>query len=79
MFNVMKYVVNENGISVKKCCASCRFKKNIRLMTVRNCTKKKMQVEPDFICNHWEMSEGLRVAGNGLGVVRDKRTKRTIF
>ena len=48
-------------------------------MTVRNCTKKKMQVEPDFICNHWKMSEGLLSAGNGLGVVRDKRTKRTIF
>ena len=75
MFNVMKYVVNENGISVKKCCASCRFKKNIRLMTMRNCTKKKMQVEPDFVCNHWEMSEGLRVAGNGLGVVRDRNLK----
>ena len=75
----MKYVVNENGISVKKCCASCRFKKNIRLMTMRLCTKRKMQVEPDFVCSHWEMSEGLLSAGNGLGVVRDKRTKRTIF
>lgn len=75
----MRYIDNENGISVKMCCASCRFKKNIRLMTVRRCTKRKMQVEPDFVCSHWEMSEGLRVAGNGLGVVRDRRTKRTIF
>lgn len=75
----MKTVKNGNGISVNKCCASCRFKRNIRLMTMRKCKKRKMQVEPDFYCYDWEMAKNLEVAGNGLGVVRDKRTKRTIF
>ena len=75
----MKYEVNENGISVKKCCASCRFKRNIRLMTMRKCKKRKMQVEPDFYCYDWEMAKNLEVAGNGLGVVRDRRKKTVVF
>lgn len=75
----MRYIRNEHGISVKKCCASCRFKRNGRLMTMRLCTKKRIQVEPGYVCKHWEMSENLRVAGNGLGVVRDRKTKTIVF
>ena len=59
----MKFEVNQYGISVKKCCASCRYKGNIRLVTMRLCTKKKIQVEPGYVCRCWEMSEGLRNAG----------------
>jgi hypothetical protein len=75
----MKYVRNENGICVNKWCASCRFKKNIRLVTMRECKKWKMQVEPDYCCVHWKMAENFKVAGNGLGVVRDLRSKKVVF
>lgn len=75
----MKYVKNGYGISVKKCCASCLFKRNGRLMTMRLCTKKRIAVEPGYVCRFWEMSDNLKFAGNAQGVVRDRKTKTIVF
>ena len=51
---------NDYGIKVKRCCASCQFKKLTRLMTQRRCTKHRTNVTPSNVCKDWEMSETLK-------------------
>ena len=51
---------NAYGIQVKRCCASCAYKKLTRLMTLRRCTKHRANVKPSNVCKDWVMSETLR-------------------
>ena len=51
---------NESGIKIKRCCASCAYKKLTRLMTQRRCTKHRTNVKPSDVCEDWEMSETLK-------------------
>ena len=46
-------------MGVKKCCASCRYKKLTRT-TQRYCQKKQINVSPHDVCDHWEISNLLR-------------------
>lgn len=62
-------VRNEQGIKVKKCCASCQHK-CIKTDGVRFCAAKMVQVETNYRCKEWQMSEGLMNAGLSGGVVR---------
>lgn len=58
-----KWVRNEQGIRVKKCCASCAHKDLTRAVTKRYCSISGECVEPHHVCESWEMSEQMKVAG----------------
>ena len=62
-------VRNEQGVKVRKCCASCQHK-CIKTDGVRLCAAKMEQVESNDRCTEWQMSEGLMNAGLSGGVVR---------
>ena len=50
---------NKNGIEVKVCCASCKYKKLTRT-TLRYCRKKQVNVSPHDVCDEWEISNLLK-------------------
>ena len=77
--NEKSYVENAYGVRVKRCCASCRYKELTRLLTTRRCRKHLETVYPCNVCKDWEMSETLKSAGCSQGVVRDVKTKQTLF
>jgi hypothetical protein len=68
----MEYVKNKFSITIKKCCASCKFKK-VGDDTYRTCGKDGSKRKPYDLCfNGWEMSPGLDNAGKGGGHVKRK-------
>ena len=67
-------VRNAHGVKVKRCCASCQHK-CIKRDGTRFCALKMMMVEQKFKCKQWQMSDGLKNAGKGGGVVRNIETK----
>ncbi len=73
------YVVNPQGIAVKKLCMACRWKAMTRALGMRRCMKNKKDVKPQHCCKNWEMSLTMRLAGKSLGVVRDKDSKEVLF
>ena len=62
-------VRNAHGVKVKRCCASCQHK-CIDSEGTRICTQLMLKVEQKFKCKQWQMSDGLKNAGKGGGVVR---------
>ena len=71
--------MNAHHIRVKKICASCQHK-DVENDGTRICSKMQLKVPQDFVCRHWQMSDGLKKAGllSG-GVVRLKGTQETII
>ena len=67
-------VRNSYDVKVKRCCASCQHK-CIEKDGTRFCALKMMVVEQKFKCKQWQMSDGLKNAGKGDGVVRDIESK----
>ena len=65
-------------MKVKRCCASCQHK-CIDKEGNRICALKMMMVEQKYKCKQWQMSKGMRNAGKGGGVVRDKDTKKIVI
>ena len=62
-------VRNAHGVKVKRCCASCQHK-CIESDGTRVCAQMMIKVEQKFKCKQWQMSDGLKNAGKGGGVVR---------
>jgi hypothetical protein len=54
------FVENAYGVKVKRCCASCKYKKMTRLVKTRRCRKHLANVYPYNVCKDWEMSETLK-------------------
>ena len=71
-------VRNAHGVKVKRCCASCQHK-GIEKDGTRFCALKMMVVEQKFKCKQWQMSDGMKNAGRGGGVVRLKGTTELII
>lgn len=71
-------VRNAHGIKVKRCCASCQHK-CIETDGTRICALMMIVVRQRFRCKQWQMVDGLKNAGKGGGVVRDKETKAIII
>ena len=69
---------NAYGVKVKRCCASCQHKE-ITNEGARGCALMKLKVEQMFECQQWQMSDGLKNAGMGGGVVRLKGTTEIIL
>ena len=61
--NRFQWVRNEQGIRVKKCCASCAHKDLTRALSKRYCSICGKNVEPIDVCESWEMSDQMKVAG----------------
>ena len=51
------------GIRVKKCCASCAHKDLTRALSKRYCSICGKSVEPIDVCESWEMSDQMKIAG----------------
>lgn len=62
-------VRNAYGVKVKRCCASCQHK-CIEKDGTRVCAQMMIKVEQKFKCKQWQMSDGVKNAGRGEGVVR---------
>ena len=62
-------VRNAHGVKVKRCCASCQHK-CIESDGTRICAQMMIKVEQKFKCKQWQMSDGVKNAGRGGGVVR---------
>ena len=71
-------VRNAHGVKVKRCCASCQHK-CIEKDGTRVCAMMMIKVEQRFKCKQWLMSDGLKNAGMGGGVVRLKGTTEVII
>jgi hypothetical protein len=69
-------VVNDFGIKVKRCCASCQHK-FVDNDGIRFCTEESRNVSQKNKCKKWQLSDGLKMAGKGGGLVRNKNTKET--
>ena len=67
----METVLNAFYIKVNKCCASCKHKECMNDGT-RFCSQMMIKVEQKYECQQWQMSDGLKSAGMGGGVVRLK-------
>ena len=81
-FSTMKHqevCLNAYHISVKKMCASCQFKE-VENDGERVCKKMQLKVRQQFVCFHWQMSDGLKNAGlQSGGVVRLRGTQEIII
>ena len=62
-------VRNAHGVKVKRCCASGQHKCIMKDGT-RICAQMMIKVGQKFKCKQWQMSDGMKNAGNGGGVVR---------
>ena len=71
-------VRNSYDVKVKRCCASCEHK-CIEKDGTRVCAQMMIKVEQRFKCKQWLMSDGLKNAGKGGGVVRLKGTAEIII
>ena len=72
------YAKNAFGVTIKRCCASCRHK-SIGWDGVRTCNVLGLKVQHKFKCQSWGMDYGLQKAGMGQGVVRDMLTKKVVI
>ena len=70
MEKVKYFTKNRYGITIVKCCASCRHKQADN--RGRICMNGEGQVPTDYLCGEWQMAEGLDNAGKGGGVVKRK-------
>lgn len=70
MEGIIQRTKNGHGISVAKCCASCKNKKSNN--RTRLCLLGAGTVSPRHYCQQWEMAEGLKNAGKGGGKVKKK-------
>ena len=69
-------VRNAHGCKIKKCCASCQHK---CIEGTRVCASMMLKVQQKFKCKKWQMSDGLKNAGKGGGVVRNIETKEIVI
>ena len=71
--------MNMYRVCVRKCCASCQHRE-IQDDGTRICTMMQLKVKRKFVCQKWEMSDGLKKAGLQSGrVVRLKGMQETII
>ena len=71
-------VRNAHDVKVKRCCASCQHK-CIEKDGTRICSLMMLSVQQKFRCRKWQMSDGMKKAGRGGGVVRDIETKEIVI
>ena len=75
----METVLNIYQVRVRKWCGSCQHREVLNDGT-RVCQQMNLKVQQTFVCQQWQMSDGLKNAGllQG-GVVRLKGTQEIII
>ena len=63
LVNRFQWTRNDQGIRVKKCCASCAHKDLTRAVSKRYCSISGVCVDPLNVCESWEMSDQMKSAG----------------
>ena len=72
------YIGNPYGVKILKCCASCHYKE-VDNEGLRICVLANLIVKQKFVCSKYKLSNSLKVAGKGSGVVKDRTSKRIII
>ena len=67
-----EFTRNVHGITVKKCCASCKLRK-IMSDRGRVCSLNGKKVKAKHSCEQWEMSQRLQNAGMSGGRIKSWR------
>lgn len=68
---ITEYVLNKNGVRIKKCCASCKYHEPLDSDGPRRiCVylKRSKVVRKDDACGDWSISDiidGIKVRGHG--------------
>lgn len=62
-------IKNSNGVSIVKCCASCKHKKLDNRQ--RLCMAGEGLVPSDYLCPEWEMNPVYEKLGNGDGRIKN--------
>lgn len=65
-----KFTLNDFGVRIKKCCASCVWEDATRLQTKRRCTKLKKDVCPSDCCPKWAMSQQMMEVRKSVGQIK---------
>ena len=69
---ILPYTHNEQGVLVKRCCASCTHKDLTSMRSKRRCKIRDCDVKSCNVCSLWQMSKQVRVAGQGMGMIKRK-------
>lgn len=72
------YVGNPYGVKILKCCASCHYKE-VNNEGLRICVLANLIVKQKFVCSKYKLSDSLKVAGKGVGIVKHKDTKEIVI
>ena len=73
-----KSMLNQHGIVIKKCCASCQHKK-VENDGSRTCQLMELKVEQKFKCPKWEPAEHFAQAGSSKGRVKRREYLMFVF
>ena len=74
-----KQVRNPQGIEVRKCCASCKFRLVFGTDGIRFCIKRNKEVKKLGLCKHWEMRDDLQQACYTNGKVKSRAYLRNVY
>ena len=61
----VEFTKNSYGLRIKKCCASCKYKTETRLINKRKCKMYDLDVCPCDCCKMWKMNTQLVRVGKG--------------
>ena len=65
-------IVNNHGLRIMKCCASCEFKEYTGSDGFRHCKLHDVHVRPSDLCESFAILPSCMDEGAGKGVVRKK-------
>lgn len=68
--NKPKFIRNAFGIQVKRCCASCAYKRLNRTVSQRVCAKHNKEVRACEDCPQWKMSQLLKAFCTSEGQIK---------
>ena len=67
---ILPYTHNEQGVLVKRCCASCTHKDLTQMRSKRRCKIRDFDVKSCNVCSLGQMIKQVRVAGQGMGMIK---------
>ena len=62
------FTTNKYGVSIVKCCASCKFRQLDN--RIRLCTAGEGSVPSSYVCNSWEINPTYENVGKGDGNIK---------
>ena len=73
-----KSMLNQHGIVIKKCCASCQHK-TVENDGTRICQLMQLKVQQKFKCQKWQPAESFSQAGSSKGKVKRREYLMFVF